>query len=115
MTQYIDLVTERAKAEKDSQLYVTGFLVDDVHVPTSRVTVIRRAYWPHVTTTELYNDLAQVLRDKGASDDWIAYVMGDLQTAATQYASVEWARGHASGARGEPVPNPQECMEDTDD
>lgn len=105
--EVISPATERAKAEHDSQLFGTGFLVDGVRVAPDRVTMIRKAYWPHVTSTELHNDLARVLRDKGASDEWVAYVMGDLQLAATQYAASAWAQGHAAGVRGDPIPNPQ--------
>ena len=105
--QGIDLVAERAQAEKDSQLLGTGFLVDGQHVSPSRVTMIRKAYWPHVTTTELHDDLARVLRDKGASDEWVAFVMGELQLAATQYAHTRWLDGYHAARRGEPIPNPQ--------
>jgi hypothetical protein len=103
-----DPALERAKAEKDSQLYGTGFLVSGFRVEPARVEVIRKAHWPQVTTSELYNDLAQVLRDKGASDAWVAYVMPQLQLAATQFAASQWVQGHASGLRGDPLPNPQE-------
>ena len=105
--QGIDYPAERAKAEKDSQAFGMGFLVDGLHVALSRVTMIRKAHWPHVTTTELYNDLAQVLLDKGASDEWVAFVMGELQLAATQYAHTRWLDGYHAACRGEPIPNPQ--------
>lgn len=108
----INHAEERAKAEKDSHLLGTGFLIDGVHVSPSRVTMLRKAYWPHVTTTELYDDLAQVLRDKGASDEWIAYALPQLQLAATQYAATRWFEGYKAGQRGDPIPNPQGPVED---
>ena len=103
----IDYPAERAKAEKDSQAFGMGFLVDGLHVALSRVTMIRKAHWPHVTTTELYNDLAQVLLDKGASEEWTSYVMGDLLVSAAQYAHTRWLDGYHAACRGEPIPNPQ--------
>lgn len=99
-------------ADKDAQQLGTGFLVDGVRVAPSRVAMIRKAHWPHVTTAELWNALVGVLLDKGASDEWIAYAMGDLQLAATQYASAQWAQGHAWAMAGKPLPNPQPEIED---
>ena len=103
----LDLVSERAKAEHDSQLLGTGFLVDGMRVAPSRVGVIRKAYWPHVTSTELNRDLEAALRAKGASDAWIAYALPDLLLAASQHGASAWLAGHAAGVRGDDIPNPQ--------
>lgn len=94
-------------ANKDAEQLGTGYLVDGKRVMPSRVTMIRKVHWPHVTTAELWSSLEQVLRDKGASDEWIAYAMGDLQLAATQYASAAYALGHRDASQGKPLPNPQ--------
>src|SRR4051812_46492473 len=63
------------RARKDATTFGIGFTVDGWHVPPSRVSVFRGAHYPHVTTSELWNSLEAVLREKGASDAWLEYVM----------------------------------------
>lgn len=59
-----------------------------------------------MTTTELWQALEAVLRDKGATDAWIEYALPDLQVAATQYAAQAYGNGHADARCGRPLPNP---------
>ncbi len=98
---------EHARAAKDSELIGVGYLVDGRHVAPQRVSVVRQAHWPHVTTAELYGALRGVLAAKGAADAWIEYAIHDLHVAAIQYAGDQWARGWQAHADGDPLPNPE--------
>lgn len=99
---------ERERADKDSQLLGTGFLVDGVRVDPSRVTMIRKAHWPLVTSTEHYRELERVLIEKGATPEWLDYALPDLVTASSQYANSKWVEGFKWCEVGNPIPNPQD-------
>ncbi len=103
----IDGHSERERAKKDADTLGIGFLIDGQRIDPNRVVMLRGMHYPQVTTSELWNALEGVLRDKGATDAWIEYALPDLQVAATQYAGGQWAQGHAAGAAGDPLPNPQ--------
>lgn len=53
-----------------------------------------------MSTTTLWHALEAVLREKGATDAWLAYALPDLHTAATQLACHEFTRGYRGGERG---------------
>jgi len=59
-----------------------------------------------MTTAELWNALEAVLRDKGATDAWIEYALGDLQIAASQFAFSQYGAGHRDACAGKELPNP---------
>lgn len=102
--------SERERANKDSETSGLGFLVNGVRVDPKTVVIVRSAFWPDMTTTELYRDLERVLRDKKASDAWIEYALPDLQHAAAQFAYSQFSAGHKSGTAGEPLPNAQGAL-----
>lgn len=105
---------ETERARKDASVLGIGFVHRGVRLDPADVVVHRRFNLPDgMTSGELWNMLEQVLIDKGASPDWIAYALPDLQIAASQYASSQWGAGHRSGAAGEPMPNPQPVDEFT--
>lgn len=54
-----------------------------------------------MSTTDLWNALETVLRDKGASDAWLRYAMPDLHTMAMQFGLGEFHRGYVAHERGE--------------
>lgn len=59
-----------------------------------------------VSSAQLYTDLEQVLRDKGASDAWLEHAMPDLHTAAMQFAFSQYGAGHRDACTGKELPNP---------
>lgn len=59
-----------------------------------------------LTSNDLWVSLETVLRDKGASPEWIEYAMPELQVASTQFASQVYGLGHALARTGEQLPNP---------
>lgn len=103
------MTDDREQAERDAKLYGAGFLVDGFRIEPERVTVIKRNDLPHdnMSTTELWKRIEAVLRDKGASDDWLNYAMPDVHTAAAQFGFSCWGDGYLACERGEPMPNRQ--------
>lgn len=59
-----------------------------------------------MTTTDLWESLEKVLREKGATDAWIAYALPDLHVASQQFAFAQYGLGHRDARHGIEMPNP---------
>lgn len=76
-------------------------LLGGIYASTSDKAWLRYLAEQPMSTTDLWNALEKVLRDKGASDAWLRYAMPDLHTMAMQFSLGEFHRGYVAHERGE--------------